>query len=46
MTTENSAAAEQAKTEAQAHPYRPLGLKAVVAAALMLKPKQALKPAG
>lgn len=45
MTIKNSAAAEQTKTEQQAHPYRPLGLKAVIAAALMVKPKQALKPA-
>lgn len=46
MTIKNSAAAEQTKTEHHAHPYRPLGLKAVIAAALMVKPKQALKPAG
>ncbi|CAD7043900.1 hypothetical protein REJC140_03752 [Pseudorhizobium endolithicum] len=39
------AAAEQTKAE-QALPYRPLALKAVVAAALMLKPKPALKSAG
>jgi hypothetical protein len=37
--------AEHSKPE-QNHPYRPLGLKAVAAAALMLKPNQALKPAG
>lgn len=36
---------QPAKAE-QTHPYRPLAIKAVVAAALMLKPKQALKPAG
>ncbi|WP_255648364.1 hypothetical protein [Pseudorhizobium xiangyangii] len=41
----NEKPAEHSKTE-QAHPYRPLGIKAVIAAALMLKPKQALKPAG
>lgn len=40
-----NAEAVQNKAE-QAHPYRPLGIKAVVAAALMLKPKQTLKPAG
>ena len=36
--------AQTNKTE-QPHPFRPLGLKAVIAAALMLKPKQAIKPA-
>ncbi|MBB6178994.1 hypothetical protein [Pseudorhizobium flavum] len=30
----------------QTPPFRPLALKAVVAAALMLKPKKVLKPAG
>jgi hypothetical protein len=45
MSNQKSAPAQQPKAE-QPHPYRPLALKAVVAAALMLKPKQALKPAG
>ena len=45
MSNETPAAAEQAQAE-QTIPYRPLGLKAVIAAALMLKPKQPLKSAG
>ncbi len=45
MSNEKPAAAEQIQSE-QTIPYRPLGLKAVIAAALMLKPKQPLKSAG
>ena len=40
----NDPATAPAKQE-QTLPYHPLALKAVVAAALMLKPKQVLKPA-
>jgi hypothetical protein len=42
----NSTTVPAQSTAEQANPYRPLGIKAVIAAALMLKPKQALKPAG
>lgn len=45
MINETPAAAEQAQAEPTI-PYRPLGLKAVIAAALMLQPKQSLKSAG
>ncbi|HEX2147351.1 MAG TPA: hypothetical protein VHG11_06820 [Pseudorhizobium sp.] len=42
----NSTTVPAQSTAEQTNPYRPLGIKAVIAAALMLKPKQALKPAG
>jgi hypothetical protein len=42
----NSTTVPAQSTAEQINPYRPLGIKAVIAAALMLKPKQALKPAG
>jgi hypothetical protein len=45
MSTEKPAAAPEAAKPEQSTPYRPLGLKAVVAAALMLNRKPKLDPA-
>ncbi len=45
MSTEKSPKKIEAKPEITP-PYRPLGLKAVIAAALMLKRKPKLTPAG
>ena len=45
MTTENQAEQQKPANENLASNYRPLGLKAVLAAALMLKPKAAPKVA-
>jgi hypothetical protein len=43
MTTENQAEQQKLANENLAAKYRPVGLKAVLAAALMLKPKVAPK---
>ncbi|WP_164901823.1 hypothetical protein [Neorhizobium lilium] len=45
MSTETSAKKIELKPE-QSTPYRPLGLKAVAAAAMMLQRKPKLSPAG
>lgn len=45
MTTENQAEQQKPANENLASKYRPVGLKAVLAAALMLKPKVAPKVA-
>ena len=45
MTTETQAEQQKPANESLVSQYRPLGLKAVLAAALMLKPKPAAKVA-
>ncbi|WP_170986289.1 MULTISPECIES: hypothetical protein [unclassified Rhizobium] len=45
MSTDKPAAANEPAKPEQSTPYRPLGLKAVVAAALMLNRKPKLNPA-